>query len=508
MKRFVEGEDRSQSSLFPERLDDYIAEDNPVRVIEAFLDELDLLKLGFAGVEPNATGRPAYHPSVLLKIYVYGYVNRIHSSRRLERETQRNVELMWLTGRLMPDFKTIADFRKDNGKAIKNVCRQFVMLCRQLNLFSGAMVAIDGSKFKAVNNRDKNFTRAKMKRRMQQVEASIDRYLGQLDSADREAPLIAEAQTERLQDKIAALKKEMERLKRFEDRLLEAPDQQLSLTDPDARSMNTRGTGIVGYNVQVAVDTEHHLIPTHEVTNIGSDRRRLAKMAKQARTAMGVEDLTVVADAGYYTNEEILACDEAGITTYLPKPQTSNNQAKGLFAKRDFHYIEQDDEYRCPAGERLTRRTTTHPNGLTMYRYWSSVCGTCALKSRCTTGKERRVTRWEHEAVLDVLQQRMDREPDKMRLRRCTAEHPFGTFKVWMGWTHFLMKTQDRVGTEMSLHVLAYNLKRVINIMGVKSLIEAIRELPAYMRRKPLYQHVIRLLRNDLGFGHLTSSLS
>ena len=239
MKRFVEGEDRSQSSLFPERLDDYIAEDNPVRVIEAFLDELDLLKLGFAGVEPNATGRPAYHPSVLLKIYVYGYVNRIHSSRRLERETQRNVELMWLTGRLMPDFKTIADFRKDNGKAIKNVCRQFVMLCRQLNLFSGAMVAIDGSKFKAVNNRDKNFTRAKMKRRMQQVEASIDRYLGQLDSADREAPLIAEAQTERLQDKIAALKKEMERLKRFEDRLLEAPDQQLSLTDPDARSMNT-----------------------------------------------------------------------------------------------------------------------------------------------------------------------------------------------------------------------------------------------------------------------------
>jgi transposase len=491
MKRFVEGEDRNQSSLFPERLDDYIADDNPVRLLDAFVDELKLLELGFAGVEPSSTGRPAYHPSVLLKIYVYGYLNRIHSSRRLERETQRNVELMWLTGRLMPDFKTIADFRKDNGRAIKNVCRQFVMLCRQMNLFTEAMVAIDGSKFKAVNNRDKNFTSAKMKRRMQQIESSVERYLRQLESTDHDEPSIAQARTERLGDKIEALKEEMQRLKKHEVRMLEAADQQLSLTDPDARSMKTRGTGVVGYNVQVAVDTEHHLIVAHEVTNIGSDRRQLTNMAEQAKSAMGIkkkEKLTVVADRGYYTGEEILACANGNITTYVPNSNTSNNQAKGLYARRSFRYIAKDDVYRCPAGERLTRRTKTHPNGLTVYRYWSSVCGSCSLKSRCTPGKERRVSRWEHEAVLEDLQERMDLDRDKMRLRRSTAEHPFGTLKAWMGWTHFSMKTLDRVGTEMSLHVLAYNMKRMINLFGVKSLLKAIREwaeyLHPYMRSK------------------------
>jgi transposase len=508
MKRFVEGEDRSQNTLFPERLDDYIAEDNPVRFVDAFIDQLPLLKLGFGGVEPSDTGRPAYHPSVLLKIYVYGYLNRIHSSRRLERETQRNVELMWLTGRLMPDFKTIADFRKNNPKAIKNVCRQFVMVCRQLNLFTEAMVAIDGSKFKAVNNRDKNFTSAKMKRRMQQIEKSIDRYLGQLDSTDHDEPSVAEASTARLTDKIAAMTEEMERLKKYEVRMLEAPDGQLSLTDPDARSMKTRGTGVVGYNVQAVVDAKHHLIVTHEVNNVGSDRSQLSTMAMQARTAMGVEDLTVVADRGYYKGEEILSCDEAGITTYVPNSNTSNNEAKGLFAKRSFRYIAKDDEYRCPAGERLRRRTTTHPNGLTVYRYWSSVCGTCALKSRCTTGKERRVSRWEHEDVLETMQRRLDVDPDKMRLRRSTVEHPFGTLKAWMGSTHFLTKTLERVSTEMSLHVLAYNMKRVINLLGVESLTETIRELLTYLCRKPLFQHFIRLLRNDPRFSHLTSSLS
>jgi transposase len=481
MKRFVEGEDRNQSSLFPERLDDYIADDNPVRFLDAFVDELKLLELGFAGVEPSATGRPAYHPSALLKIYVYGYLNRIHSSRRLERETQRNIELMWLTGRLMPDFKTIADFRKDNGTAIKNVCRQFVMLCRQMNMFSEAMVAIDGSKFKAVNNRDKNFTPAKMKRRMQQIESSVERYLRQLESTDHDEPSIAQATTERLGDKIEALKEEMRRLKKHEVRMLEAPDKQLSLTDPDARSMKTRGAGIVGYNVQTAVDTKHHLIAAHEVTNVGGDRSQLAKMARQARTAMGVEDLTVLADRGYYTGTEILTCEEAGITTYLPKPRTSSNRAQGLFDKRDFIYVADDDEYRCPAGERLTRRTKTHPDGLTVYRYWTSVCQTCSLKSRCTPGKERRVSRWEHEAVLEAVQARVERNPDAMRWRRSTAEHPFGTLKVWMGWTHFSTKTLDRVGTEMSLHVLAYNMKRMINLFGVKSLIKAIREWAEYL---------------------------
>ena len=363
MKRFVEGVDRSQSTLFPERLEDFIAEDNPVRVVDVFVESLDLRGLGFTSVIPSATGRPAYHPSALLKLYIYGYLNRIQSSRRLEREAQRNIEMMWLIERLSPDFKTIADFRKDNGKAIRRVCRDFVVLCRRLDLFSQAIVAIDGSKFKAVNNRDKNFTQAKMKRRLEQIDKSIERYLGQLDSADREEPTIAEAKTTRLKDKIAALQKEMARLKTLEERMLQAPDKQISLTDPDARSMKTRGNGIVGYNVQTAVDTEHHLIVAHEVTNNGSDRSQLSNMAKQARDAMGAEDLSAVADRGYFKGEEILECDQAGIEVTLPKPQTSNSQADGRFGKRDFHYVPEDDEYRCPAGERLIWRMTTQETG-------------------------------------------------------------------------------------------------------------------------------------------------
>ena len=287
MKRFIEGECRTQSTLLPELLDDYIADTNPVRVVDVFVDELDLGKLGFEGVEPAATGRPAYHPASLLKIYIYGYLNRIQSSRRLEKEARRNVELMWLTGRLMPDFKTIADFRKANGKAIRSVCRQFVVLCQQLGLFSEALVAIDGSKFKAVNNRDRNFTSAKLPRRMEEVESSIHRYLSDLDTADRQEPAVAQLRTERLQDKITALKAQMTALKAIEVQLEATPGKQISLTDPDARSMKTRGAGIVGYNVQTAVDAKHHLIVAHEVTNIGIDRDQLTSMAKQARAAMG-----------------------------------------------------------------------------------------------------------------------------------------------------------------------------------------------------------------------------
>ena len=478
MKRFVEGEDRTQSTLFPERLDDYISEDNPVRVIEAFVDELDLKVLGFEGIEPRTTGRPAYHPLVLLKLYIYGYLNRIQSSRRLERESQRNVEVMWLMRRLMPDHKTIAAFRKNNGKALRGVCREFVVLCRGLSLFTESVVAIDGSKFKAVNNRDRNFTGAKMKRRLQQIEESIDRYLSQLDTADRqESSEVAQAKVDRLQDKIATLREQMQKLKALEVRMLEAPDQQLSLTDPDARSMNSRGSGIVGYNVQTAVDADHHLIVAHEVSNVGSDRGQLSNMAQRSREATGVEALTVVADRGYFDGEEIRACEEDGITTFVPKPLTSGSKAEGRFGKQDFVYIAHDDEYRCPAGQRLIKRFTTVEAGMTLDVYWSSACPHCPMKAQCTTGKERRVRRWEHEAVLDAMQARLDADPEKMRVRRQTAEHPFGTIKLWMGWTHFLTKTLGGVSTEMSLHVLAYNIKRVIKMLGPRALIQAIRAL-------------------------------
>ena len=298
MNRFIAGEERRQAILLPDSLEDYVTDDNPVRAIDVFIDELDLAAMGFAGVAPEATGRPAYHPATLLKIYLYGYLNRIQSSRRLERETQRNIELMWLTGRLMPDFKTIAHFRCDNGPAIRAACAQFVVLCRRLSLFTRAVVAVDGSKFKAVNNRDKNFTVAKVAKRIEQVEASIARYLAALDHADRQHDDVSEAKTTRIQEKIEGLRRQMQSLKAMERQVEEAPDKRVSLTDPDARSMATsgKGTGIVGYNVQIAVDAEHHLIVAHEVTNQGYDRHQLAPMALKARQATGCEQITALAD--------------------------------------------------------------------------------------------------------------------------------------------------------------------------------------------------------------------
>lgn len=475
MSGFIEGENRDQSTLFPERIDDYVEEESAARVIDVFVDRLDISGLGFK-TEPAETGRPGYHPRTMLKIFIYGYMNKVHSSRRLEAEAKRNVELMWLTGRLAPDFKTIADFRKDNGDAIRLVCREFVVLCRKLNLFSQAFVAIDGAKFKAVNTRDKNFTKAKLKRRLQQIDESIERYLGQIASADRHDTETSANKSQRLKDKISALEQEMDRLKKLEVRLLAEPDQQISLTDPDARSMATsgRGTGMVGYNVQVAVDAEHHLIVTHEVTQDGHDRHQLHRMASQAKAVLEVDELEVVADRGYFKGEEILACDEDNITTYLPKPVTSSNLKKGLFTKRDFIYHAEDDEYECPAGERAILRFSRVEHGQYLHKYWSSSCPRCPMRTQCTTSDYRRIGRWEHEHVIEALDARLEREPQRMRIRRSTAEHPFGTLKCWMGYTHFLTKTLPRVSTEMSLHVLAYNMKRMINILGVKGLMEAI----------------------------------
>src|SRR6187200_1254908 len=424
MRRFVEEADRGQWTLLPECLDDFIDESNPVRVIDVFVGALDLAEMNFEGAEPAATGRPSYHPSVLLKLYIYGYLNRVQSSRRLEREAGRNVEVMWLLGRLAPDHKTIADFRKDSGLALRKVCARFVELCREMGLLATASVAIDGSKFKAVNNRDENFTRAKVERRRAQLEESVARYLSQLDTADRQEPTEALAvKTARLKDKLGKLKEEMGKLAAYEKQMLAAPDQQISLTDPDSRSMATsgRGSGVVGYNVQVAVDTEHHLIVAHEVTNSGSDRAQLAN-----------------------------------------------------FGKQDFVYLPEEDAYRCPAGEQLPYRFTSEEDGKRIRRYWTTACQNCSLKSQCTTGPERRIPRWEHEHLLDAVQQRLDANPLAMRQRRETVEHPFGTMKARMGATHFLTKTLSKVAAEMALSVLAYNLTRVMNIVGTKPLMAAI----------------------------------
>lgn len=469
MSKFIQGDDRHQTTLFPERMDDFVPEDSPVRVIDVFIERLDISGFGFKAV-PAATGRPGYHPRTLLKIYLYGYLNQIQSSRKLEREAGRNVELMWLTQRLAPDFKTIADFRKDNGEAIRLVCREFVMLCRKLDLLTDTLVAIDGSKFKAVNNRDKNFTRTKLKQQIEKVDAAIERYLAMMADVDAVTP---NESGQPIKDKLASLQEEMDRLKKIEVRLLASPDKQLSITDPDARSMKGRGGGIVGYNVQTAVDAKHHLIVAHEVSNDGTDKRQLSNMAIQAKAVLEADQIDVVADRGYYSSMELKACDDHDITTYVPRPKTSNNRAKGQFNRTAFTYIAEDDEYECPAGERLIFRFGRHEAGRDIRRYWTSACPRCPIKSQCTTGSYRRLTRWVHEDILDDIEDRLEKSPDAMKVRRATVEHPFGTMKHWMGRDHFLTKKLPNVSTEMSLQVLAYNMTRAINILGTKRLLEA-----------------------------------
>lgn len=478
MSRFVEGEDRRQPVLLPNCLDDYVSQDNAARVIDVFVDELDLGKLGFA-VTPAVTGRPAYHPATLLKLYVYGYLNRVPSSRRLEREAGRNIEVMWLTGKLAPDHKTIANFRRDHGLAIQAACAQFVVLCRRIGLFTQALAAVDGSKFKAVNTRDKNFTATKLKKRMEQVAEHIAGYLADLDTADRQEGEAAEVRAVKLKDKIAILRAQMQALEAMEVEVAAAADGQVSLTDPDARSMATsgRGSGIVGYNVQSVVEAEHHLIVAHDVVTTGSDRQQLTAMSEKARAAMGVDGLEMLADRGYFSGEEIVACEAIGVTPFVPKPLTSNAKAEGRFGKQDFTYVPDQDAYRCPAGALLPHHMTTVERGLTLHRYWNRAsCQACALKPQCTPSLERRVTRWEHEAVIEAMQRRMELAPQSpMKLRRRIVEHPFGTIKAWMGSTHFLMKRLKNVRTEISLHILAYNLKRVMQIMGTEPLISAMR---------------------------------
>jgi transposase len=497
MKRFIEGVDRDQATLFPERLDDYVSDDNPARAIDAFVDALDLSALGF-DVVPEATGRPGYHPATMLKIYVYGYLNQIQSSRRLERECGRNVELIWLTGSLKPDFKTIADFRKDNGPAIRNVCRQFVALCRDINLLDSASVAIDGSKFKAVNAKAKNFTREKLRKRFREIDERVGRYLSELDRADDVHSAtgipVSEAQVQRIIDRTAWLKKEADKLAAIQTEMDRTGADQISETDPDARSMaiTSRHPRIIGYNVQSAVDTEHHLIVAHEVINVGSDRNALSVMANQARDALGVEKLDVVADKGYYKGEEIVTCEDDDITVTLPKPKTSNAKADGRFDRSAFIYDVEKNIYVCPAGQHLTYRMTRKERGKILHRYWTTACETCPVKHHCTPSKERRISRWEREDVLERVQKRLEDNPDKMATRRETAEHPFGTIKAWMGATHFKMRTLKRVATEMALHVLAYNMKRVIAIIGTPMLIKAITAFLSWFAAIITTEHAVR----------------
>jgi len=474
MTGYITGENRSQSTLFPEALDDYIHEENPVRVVDVFVDELNLFKLGFKRTEPCSTGRPGYAPATMLKLYLYGYLNRIQSSRRLEREAQRNVELMWLLQRLIPDFKTIADFRKDNAVGIKNTCRTFIELCRKLNMFEDAVIAVDGSKFKAVNNSDRNYTKANIKRRIERAEKHIENYLAQLDAADRGDKSITK---ESIQNKIATMKSHLFKLESISSQIENSSVKQISLTDPDCRAMKTRSIGrTIGYNVQTAVDIKHHLIVANYVTNTVSDRNELDTIAKQAQAALKIKKIIVLADKGYYSGWEIKKTQDAGMMPLVPKTSTSGNRKKGLYTKDDFAYDAKKDIYICPANEVIPYNYSVEDSGKRMHCYVSVLtCRACSIRSQCTTSKTRRIKRWEHEGKLDEMDDMLHAWTMSMNIRKSTVEHPFGTIKSWMGATHFLTKRLKNVGTEMNLNVLAYNLKRMINIIGQAALIEAIK---------------------------------
>ena len=473
---YIEGEDRKQTVLFPEILEDYIREENPVRFIDVFIDGLDLSEMGFGRAVPKERGRPPYDPGDLLRLYVYGYLNRTRSSRQLEREAGRNVELMWLMRKLRPDFKTIADFRKDNPQALKKVCREFTLWCKRLELFGGELVAIDGSKFGAVNNPKRNFTENKLKRMIREIDGKIDQYLKDLDGRDKQEAGQRSLTAEQLKEKIERYQQRRAQYERLKSDLEQSGESQISLTDPESRSMRV-GHGVeVSYNVQIVVDQKNKLLVEHEVTNDVIDLGQLSAMAKKAKETLGVETLEVVADRGYYNGKEVKACEQSGITAYVPKSNPSSNLKRGLFTKEDFIYEPDKDCYRCPAGKELSYRYQTLEQGRPTRIYQISGCKSCGLRSKCSINKKgiRAIKRWEDEAILEAMARRIAENPEKVELRKCLAEHPFGTIKRAMNQGYFLMRGLTKVRAEMSLTILAYNLKRVINILGVRTMVEVV----------------------------------
>jgi len=491
----LQGTARDAVLHFPPTLDDYISADNPVRFLDAFVDQLDLQALGFKRAVANPLGRPAYSPADLLKLYLYGYLNRIRSSRSLEREAQRNVEVMWLLKKLTPDFKTIADFRKDHHALFKSVFVEFTLLCKELELFGGELVAVDGSKFKAVNNKDRNFTQPKLQRLLGEIETKINGYLQQLeqgdkaDAAEHTAPSVAASlaasdpsnadKREQLPAKIAHLQQRQGRYRALLKTLQESGETQISLTDPDSRSMPKNPKVPVGYNVQAAVDSKHSLIVEQEVTNAVTDQDQLSPIALLAKEMLGVKRLEVVADRGYYHGAQVKKCADKGITCYIEKPLTSANTKQGLYGKEKFTYNSQQDCYVCPAGQELTFHFETTESNRRIRYYWTTACRTCPLKAQCTRGSDpRRITRWVDEYLLEAMQERVRAHPEKLQQRKKMVEHPFGTLKHWWGHSHFLMRGLKKVRGEFSLSALAYNLRRVLNIVGVKALLQALRNRP------------------------------
>jgi transposase len=472
---YIAGYCRTQQLLLPDLLDDYVTEEHPVRFIDAYVESLDLEHLGFARAQAAVTGRPAYDPRDVLKLYIYGYLNRIRSSRKLERETHRHVELIWLLRKLRPDFKTIADFRNNHTNALQALFREFVLLCRQLDLFGAELLAIDGSQCKAVNSQHKNCTKVKLEKTLQDIDEKVAKYLSDLDASDREEASVHQPTREELQQKIERLKERQKRYHEFVQEITASGETQLSLTDPESRSMPKSPKVDVGYNVQVAVDRKHKLIVAQDVTNAITDDDQLSPMAMRAKETLGVERIRAVADMGYYHGHEINACEEAGIEAYVPKPSTSANTKLGLFGKERFTYDPVKDCYRCPRAEALTFRFETTELGRHIRYYATGACRRCPLKERCTRNKDgRRMTRWVDEHLLERMEERLKATPAMMQERKPLVEHPFGTIKHANDQGYFLMKGLKNVRAEFSLSCLAYNLKRVINILGVPQLLVAL----------------------------------
>jgi transposase len=471
----IAGHDRLQTLLLPEALDDYVGPDNPVRFIDAFVDGLDLAVAGFSDVEPKPTGRPGYAPGDLLKLYIYGYLNRVRSSRRLEAETHRNVEVIWLLRHLKPDFKTIADFRGHNCRAFRQVFRQFVLLCRELDLFGRELLAVDGTRIKGVNNKDRNFTRASLATFIKAADAALDDYLQRLDEGDVAESGTVGSRVENLDEKITALRKRRDRYARMQAELDQSGDDQISLSDPDSRAMAAHTRVAVGYNVQIAVDAKHKLIVEQQVGNQVLDMGLLTETASAAKDVLGVERIAATADKGYFKIEDIETCEAAGIDPYVPRPQRGPSVQAGLFRKDEFRYDPDSDTLLCPAGQRLFPYSSSLLRGLKKINYVNkAACGDCPIRSRCTRNSFRTVSRLQNEAVLDRMDARVAGNPDIVRLRRELVEHPFGSIKQWMNQGAFLMRRLHKVRAEFSLTTLAYNLRRVLNIVEFPTLMAAV----------------------------------
>jgi transposase len=476
MMGHVTGESRYQATLFPEVLDDVVGRDDPVRVIDAFVDSLDLAELGFSKVSAEEMGRPPYAPGDLLKLYIYGYLHRVRASRRLEAETHRNVQVMWLIKRLTPGFKTIADFRKDHARAIVGVCRAFIGFCREQSLFGAELLAIDGTKIAAVASRKQVMTPKRIEKMNAAIDRKIAEYLASMDEADREEPRAASAQAD-VAAAIEALKAQKVRLQGQAQELAARGLKQLVVTEPEAKLMRTPHGHAVAYNAQTAVDARHKLIVAFDLTNEGNDYRQLYPMAARAKDAVGADEVTVVADTGYSNGEHGALCEQEGITAVVPRAETVNPTGTQYFSRDRFSYDRASDSWRCPAGATLSLYKTSHTQKKKEYR--SGACGSCPLKPQCTEAARRVIVRDFYEDARQAMHLRAMADPVWMKHRREVVEHPFGTMKWLMAHPRFLLRGLQKANAELALGVLSYNLKRVVNILGVPALLEALEPSPA-----------------------------